>query len=129
MRHELNHTPERSPMAQRARNLLAEPAQHDELDTPLDIISKSSYSLSMKYSMLETGLLVVALSASPAFAQSGNSTISGSVKDPSEAAVPAARFRPVSSSTPSPIPPGSTVPEPWCRAVTALRPTPWVSIA
>ncbi len=47
----------------------------------------------MKYSIRAASALILALSASLAFAQSGNSTISGSVRDASEAAVPAARVK------------------------------------
>src|SRR5450759_2280917 len=60
---------------------------------------QSSYSLSMKYSMDAAGVLLVALSVSFALAQSGNSTISGSVKDASEAAVPTARVKIVNVET------------------------------
>ena len=42
----------------------------------------------MKYSMRFAGVLLFALFASLALAQSGNSTISGTVKDASEAAIP-----------------------------------------
>src|ERR1039457_754032 len=47
----------------------------------------------MKYSMHSVGLLMALVSASLASAQSGNSTISGSVRDASEAAIPAARVK------------------------------------
>ena len=47
----------------------------------------------MKYSMRLAGVLLIAFSASLALAQSGNSTISGSVKDASEAAIPEARVK------------------------------------
>ena len=47
----------------------------------------------MKYSMRLAGALLIAFSASLALAQSGNSTISGSVKDASEAAIPEARVK------------------------------------
>src|ERR1017187_8160450 len=47
----------------------------------------------MKYSMHSAGFLIALVSASPASAQSGNSTISGSVRDASEAALPAARVK------------------------------------
>src|SRR5260370_26440788 len=47
----------------------------------------------MKCGIRATGLLTVALSASLALAQSGNSTISGSVKDASDAAVAEARVK------------------------------------
>jgi len=53
----------------------------------------------MKYSMDAAGVLLVALSVSFALAQSGNSTISGSVKDASEAAVPTARVKIVNVET------------------------------
>src|ERR1017187_9308042 len=51
------------------------------------------YSLSMKYSIHSAGFLMALVSASLASAQSGNSTISGSVRDASEAALPAARVK------------------------------------
>src|SRR5260370_27665225 len=47
----------------------------------------------MKCGIRATGLLTVALSASLALAQSGSSTISGSVKDASDAAVAEARVK------------------------------------
>ena len=47
----------------------------------------------MKYSMRFGRVLLIAFSTSLALAQSGNSTISGSVKDASEAAVPEARVK------------------------------------
>ena len=47
----------------------------------------------MKYSMHSVGLLMALVSASLASAQSGNSTISGSVRDTSEAAIPTARVK------------------------------------
>src|ERR1022692_1028421 len=47
----------------------------------------------MKYGMHVANVMIVALSASLAWAQSGNSTISGSVRDASEAAIPVARVK------------------------------------
>src|ERR1039458_6219227 len=47
----------------------------------------------MKYSMHSVGFLMALVSASLASAQSGNSTISGSVRDASEAAIPVARVK------------------------------------
>src|ERR1035441_10284321 len=47
----------------------------------------------MKYSTHSAGFLMALVSASLASAQSGNSTISGSVRDASEAAIPTARMK------------------------------------
>ncbi len=47
----------------------------------------------MKYSMRLGWIIGLALFASLTFGQSGNSTISGSVKDASESAIPAARVK------------------------------------
>jgi hypothetical protein len=51
------------------------------------------FFLSMKYSMPAASVLRAFFSALPALAQSGNSTISGSVKDASEAAMASARVK------------------------------------
>src|ERR1039458_3544072 len=59
----------------------------------LNRIRQVPYSLSMKYSTHSAGFLMALVSASLASAQSGNSTISGSVRDASEAALPAARVK------------------------------------
>ena len=53
----------------------------------------------MKYGMPWAGLLLAGLSASLALAQSGNSTISGIVRDASESAIPTAKIKIVNVET------------------------------
>jgi hypothetical protein len=59
----------------------------------LDTIEQIPYSLSMKYSLYVASVLLAHFSAPLALAQSGDSTISGSVKDASEAAVASVRVK------------------------------------